>query len=285
MPRPASSVRWLAAPLALLALAAVARPVPAAPTLVHRALDFRGAHVELLALPAGARVRPAAHRPGHAVLDWARREGAIAAINGGFFNHSDGYPVSHVVANGRALTRPEANRALLDNPALQPLLPAIWNRRVEWRALSAPGGPLVWAIAPHDAPPAAGETLVHALQAGPALLPASDLAGEGFVKRDARGAIVRDGIGSQAPAARSALGLAADGGMLWVAVAGSDGHGRGLTIAGLADLMRSLGAVSAMALDGGSSTTLVWRDGARWHQFVGTGHGAAAVNSVLLLGP
>ncbi|HEY9722634.1 MAG TPA: phosphodiester glycosidase family protein [Oscillatoriaceae cyanobacterium] len=257
----------------LLALV-FALPAQAAMNLRHVTLVWDGANAQVLVVPHGARVVPVARRPGRTVPGWVRASGAIAGINGGYFNHSDGWPVSHVLADGRALTDPEHNRALCDNPQLRPLLPTIFNARAEWRA--SDGGS--WTIAPHAAP--AEGRLIDALQAGPTLLPSPDLEREGFVQRDARGRVVRDGIGSLTRAARSALGLTSTGDMLLVAVGG-----RGLTIAQLSGLMTHLGAVRAMALDGGSSTTLVWRDGARDTCFVGSGRAPAVVNSALVVEP
>lgn len=259
--------------IALVALAC-AWPARAATAVRHVTLQWDGASVQVLDVPHGARVVPVARRPGRTVPGWVADTGAIAGINGGYFNHSDGWPVSHVLADGRALTDPEHNRALRDNPQLRPILPTIFGARAEWRALSDGR----WAIAPHDAP--VGGTLVDALQAGPTLLPHPALEQEGFVTRDAHGRVLRDGIGSLAPAARSALGLTAEGDLLLVAVGG-----RGLTIAQLAALMTHLGATRAMALDGGSSTTLVWKSGARVHCFVGSNRTPAIVNSALVVLP
>jgi hypothetical protein len=263
---------------------AVAVPAAAAPTVRHHVVAVAGTQAHVLTVPTQAAVRPVAARPGRTVPGWARHAGAVAAINGGYFNHSDGAPVSHVLADGKALTDPRRNRALTGNPVLVPVLPRIFDARVEWRALEGPLG-CRWTFAPHQAPVPAGFRLRHALQAGPALLPAMDLTGEAFVSRDARGRVTRDGIGSASRAARSAIGLTAGGELLLVAVAGSPKRGTGVTIAQLAALMRRLGATSAMALDGGSSTTLTWREGQHWRTFTGSGEGPARVNSALVVVP
>jgi hypothetical protein len=244
------------------------------------ALTFRGAPVRVLLIPAGARVKPIASNPGRTVLAWAKKTGALAAINGGYFNHSDGAPVSHVIVDGLSVTRPEDNLALTRNPVLKPLLPAIFYSRVAWRAFQNPQGNVVWDLAPFKAPTPLGDRLLQALQAGPRLLPSRNLPAEGFQLLGAHGVVLRDGIASASRVPRSALGLLSDGRMLWVAVGG-----RGVTIQGLAALMRSLHANAAMALDGGSSTTLSWRSGDRWQTFVGQGGAPARVNSALVLLP
>lgn len=261
---------------AFLALAALATAFAAAPASasapVHEAMAFDGAPVHVLTIPAGARVRPVARRPGRTVPGWLAEAKGVAAINGGYFNHSDGWPVSHVVEDGVELTNPHENQALRRNPVLAPHLPRILGRRTAWYA--TPAG---WALAPWNAKPA-GWTA--ALQAGPALLPADGLEAEAFVIRGKDGKIARDGIASAARAARSALGLRPDGAMAW-AVVGKPG----LTIAQLAALMARLGCDHAMNLDGGGSSTLAWTEGGKVRTYVGGGGAPALVNSALVVAP
>jgi hypothetical protein len=70
---------------------------------------------------------------------------------------------------------------------------------------------------------------------------------------------------------RTAVGIAADGGLLLVTVDGRQpGHSDGTTLRETAELLRTLGAVDALNLDGGGSTTMVVRDG--------RGPGLAVVN-------
>ena len=67
-----------------------------------------------------------------------------------------------------------------------------------------------------------------------------------------------DILNSRAP--RTALGIRADGSLLLVTVNGRNpGISVGMTLEELAELMIELGAVDAMNLDGGGSTTMVIR--------------------------
>lgn len=237
---------------------------------LHAIITIGTTPVHTLTIPAGAHVVPVARRPGRTVPGWLAASHGSAAINGGYFNHSDGWPVSRVVAGGVALTDPAGNQALTGNPVLKPFLGTILGERSAWFA-----GPTGWAVAGWDRPPAGFR---DALQAGPALLPAVRLDAEKFVLRDARGRVTRDGIGSSAPAARSGLGLKPDGSMVWL-VAGKPG----VTIAGLAAAFARLGCTAALALDGGSSSTLCWTEKGRVRTFVGNGGAPALVNSALVL--
>lgn len=62
---------------------------------------------------------------------------------------------------------------------------------------------------------------------------------------------------SQQKAPRSALGVTAAGHWLWVTVGGNEQYQQGPTLLELAGIMRAVGAVSALNLDGGTSTSLV----------------------------
>lgn len=258
---------------------AFSRPLP----WTVESLTWQGHPAKILTIPRGWRVVPHAHRPGRTVFEWLRFDGVVAAINGGYFNHSDGFPVSHVFA-GRTLADPTTNQALKQNQELRPILSRILNKRATWTSVGTPEG-VRWEIRPYDQTRNRDRfgKIAGLLQAGPALLPAMDLAEEGFVIKGKNGAVIRDGIASSTPAARSAIGLRPDGAMIW-AVVGSR-PGGGVTIAQLGQLMAESGATSAMALDGGSSSSLSWRESphAQIQTFVGSGGAPARVNSVLLL--
>jgi hypothetical protein len=254
----------------VLLLALAAAPAHAAAPVEHSARTYKGCQVHVLTVAPGTPVRPAVARPGKTVAEFVAQHHALAGINGGYFNHSDGFPVSHVRVAGRQVTEPRQNQALMRNRMLEPYLPVILEHRSEWRHVTTANGS-AWQIANHDAP----GSPVDALQAGPRLLPKLELESEAFVMRDSQGTVVRDGIGAMAPATRSALGLRADGTLMLVGVGAP-----GLRLKDLAKLMGELGAVEALNLDGGSSTSLVWGKNA----FHG-GHAPARVNSVLLVGP
>ena len=64
---------------------------------------------------------------------------------------------------------------------------------------------------------------------------------------------------SQGLAPRSAVGVTVDGAMLFVVVDGRQTTSPGISLSALAELMMELGAVEAMNLDGGGSSTLVYK--------------------------
>ncbi|MEL7501290.1 MAG: phosphodiester glycosidase family protein [Cyanobacteria bacterium J06554_6] len=112
------------------------------------------------------------------------------------------------------------------------------------RALQ-PGTPVIFSA---QAQPSSFEAYPHTLGAGPLLIKQGqtvlDPVAEGFSTNFIQGA-----------APRSALGMTADGRWMLVSVQSRVG-GRGPTLAEMAELMRRLGAIDALNLDGGSSTSL-----------------------------
>jgi Phosphodiester glycosidase len=174
-------------------------------------------------------------------------------INGGFFDPSNGQTTSHITtATGQTL-RPQDNRHLWDNPKLAPYLPAIANRS-EFRTLACTTG-ITYQITAHDTGLPTGCSLVSALGAGPQLLPTATETLEAFI--DAKTG--RDAIGFNRPDARSAVGIRKDGAVLLVLVGQTvnDGvvHG-GLSVPQVAQWLVAHEVVSALNLDGGSSSSL-----------------------------
>ena len=99
-----------------------------------------------------------------------------------------------------------------------------------------------------------GDQVWLALGAGPRLVQA------GKVKVTALEELFRSDI-TKGRAPRTALGITSEGHMLFVVVNGrQEDVSEGMTLQELADLMKELGAVEAINLDGGGSSTMVVRD-------------------------
>ncbi len=187
----------------------------------------------------------------------ARGNGAKAAVNGGFFNLSDGFSTSYVTIDGKSMCEPRINRALTTNPKLTAYLDQIFNRS-ELRILEDKKGKQSYVICNHNDAPPPGLKLRHALQAGPRLLPESTEKEEAFVRKDPQGNTV-DSIGCYRQAARTAIGITPDNFALIICVAGKgqSEFSSGLTLAQLAALFKKLGCTQALNFDGGTSTTMV----------------------------
>lgn len=193
--------------------------------------------------------------PGLEPLDnWAQQSKAIAAINGGFFDPANQQSTSYVIQQGELTADPQQNERLVGNPSLAPYLSQIFNR-TEFRHYRCDTGDH-YAIARRLDPTPPTCQLESALGAGPQLLPELTLEAEGFLDR-ANGIVIRDPLGYDRPNARSAIGILANGDVVWAMAQQSNAPGTsGLSLPELADFMRSLGAITAMNLDGGSSAAI-----------------------------
>jgi hypothetical protein len=184
---------------------------------------------------------------------------ASAAVNGGFFNLSDGVSASYITINGKQVANPKANEALVKNTKLQPYLETVFNRS-EIRFLEDRHGKPVIQIVPHNQAIGSEYKLIDALQAGPQLLPEPQAKQEAFLRIEPDGKAV-DSISVDHDAARTAFGITNDGyGMLVTVTANEqDPSSSGVTIAELSHIMKELGCSQAINLDGGASSTMFVR--------------------------
>lgn len=125
---------------------------------------------------------------------------------------------------------------------------------------SIPEGGYVLSASGQPLPPMQpGDILELSLELRQSACPATDILGAGpALVRDGKTAIDEDGF-AHAPARhpRTAAAIKQNGNILFVTVDGRQPASVGMTIAELARLLLELGAVEAINLDGGGSTTMV----------------------------
>ena len=183
--------------------------------------------------------------------DLARRRGALAAVNGGFFTVAGplaGKSEGILVVDGRVLSEPDRWRAGVGFSRITEGTRAIFGRpeycdeKLDWR------------LGPTEPNPEDDHLTTHgALGAGPLLL-----FGGKRVLEPARESISR--VFSEARHPRTAAAARADGSLLFVTVDGRQpGWSVGMTLVELSDFLLALGAVDAVNLDGGGSTAMVLR--------------------------
>lgn len=136
-------------------------------------------------------------------------------------------------------------------------LERIFNRS-EFRIIRDNNFEPKYTICPHSEPIPDGFNLDSSLQAGPQLLPTVTDEEEAFIRQDPDDGHTVDSIGCRRNAARTAIGIRPDGTVIFVAVAGQpqDSTSPGMTLRELSALMKQLGCVQALNLDGGNSTTM-----------------------------
>jgi hypothetical protein len=179
--------------------------------------------------------------------EMVQAQGGAAGINANFFNPDNNMPIGLVIKDG-----------VLRSPA--------YGRRA---ALGIdPFGQLV--IFQEGAQPPF-IPLRDAVSAGPLLLK------DGKIVLDPRAEGFSEAF-AKARAARSAVGITPDGDLVMLVVPGGAGSA-GLTLEELVGLLQELGAADGLALDGGSSASLVFRRGKSLHS---VGNRGIAVGLVLI---
>ncbi len=230
----------------------------------YRIKTENGSRASLLVLDLNDRsyvLKPFFNDHPNTVSRVVKEQKALAGINGGFFNLSNGESTSYIVIQGKDQCDPKTNKALVNNPELAPYLETIFNRS-EFRIMADKDGKLKASIMSHTDPIPSGWTLVHSLQAGPRLLPKVTDAEEAFVRKSTDGKLF-DSIGSHKKAARTAIGITRDNHILLLAVADKkqDSFSSGVTLEELAKMMQELGCKQALNCDGGTSTTMIISQG------------------------
>jgi Phosphodiester glycosidase len=240
----------------------VASPTPSTlptPEIQYQTYSLPHSVVHTLLIPAQHpfQVIPAIAEGLDALEQFAQSHGAIAVINGGFFDPANELSTSYVMVQGQLVADPRDNARLMDNPNLSPYLEKILNRS-EFRRYHC-GQRHLYAIARHADPVPAGCTAVDALGGGPRLLPELTAQQEGFWDI-ANGQVTRDPLGRDRPNARTAVGLTASGDVVWVMVAQQPEAPAtsGMSLVELANFMATLGVTDAVNLDGGSSSALYY---------------------------
>lgn len=193
-------------------------------------------------------------------------------INAGFFDPNNHQTISYVTVDGQLVADPTKNKGLTDNKNLKPYLPKIFNRselRVYVCKASDTGIETQrFDIETHQAPLPVGCRLRHALGGGPLLLPQDRSREEAVVEYDAKGRLIRDPLGVKTQNARSLVGITNSGSLIILMVAQNpQAKAYGVNFSQMGSLIRSLGAVKAMGLDGGSSSSLVLSGKTYWGKF------------------
>lgn len=191
-----------------------------------------------------------------AIADLATKNNAVAAINGGYFDPQNGKTTSYIIQQGNLVADPRTNERLIDNPDLEPYLGKILDR-AQFRRYRC-GESTRYDITSHTAAIPNSCILQDALGAGPQLLPVDTSVAEGFTAYE-DDKLIRDAIGRDALNARSAIAITSEDDVILAMVQQQDSTYLGMSLPDLAAFLRSLGAIKAMNLDGGSSSSLYYQ--------------------------
>jgi exopolysaccharide biosynthesis protein len=208
---------------------------------------------------------------------------AIAVMNAGFFDPVNHKTTSRIVINQREVANPRQNERLMNNPDLSSYLDAILNRS-EFRQYRC-GGTIRYDITVRSSPTPANCDLEQAVAGGPQLLPSNTAQQEGFIDSQ-NGHLIRDAIGATQRNARTAIGITAEGSIIWVMIAqkSNPSGASGMTLAELTAFLKGIGVKQALNLDGGTSSSLYFNRQVHYGKLDAQGQSIPrAVKSVLVL--
>jgi exopolysaccharide biosynthesis protein len=176
---------------------------------------------------------------------------AKLVVNAGFFDPKNEKTISFIYNNGILLESPIENENLVFNETIMDNWTKVSNR-TEFRVTSK-GGLLQYDIAPHNKVYVG--RLIASAQAGPMLLPDLQLEEEFFLVKDENGHVKRESASVLSKTARTLIGIKDGDVHIFVITTANP-----MNIFEARDLCKSYGLEKAMAFDGGSSTSLDYKD-------------------------
>jgi exopolysaccharide biosynthesis protein len=179
--------------------------------------------------------------------------GSRLTVNTGFFDPNNQKTISYIVTNGHMREDPVMNESLMSNPVLRMNLEKILNR-TEFRVVEC-DRKWHYEITSHNTPVEFGCSLVTSAQGGPQLLPSLRLEEEFFILKDKDGNIIRQSASVLDKTARTIFGIK-DGNLHILIITNENPK----TIFEAQELCKMYGFEYAMAFDGGSSTSLNYKN-------------------------
>lgn len=183
---------------------------------------------------------------------------SVFTINTGFFDPNNQKTVSYIINDYQTIEDPIFNSDLMLNPALRKNLRKILDR-TEFRVLDC-DSKLKYEIASHSSKVDFMCAVKTSAQGGPQLLPNLRLEEEFFIVKDVDGNIIRESASVLHKTPRTLIGIkSCEGGEqeLHVFIVTNENP---MDIYQARDLCASYELDSAMAFDGGSSTSMNYKD-------------------------
>lgn len=190
--------------------------------------------------------------------DAHNKSGSLLTINTGFFDQKNQKTISYIVNDSQIVEDPIFNENLMANPILRQNMKKILNR-TEFRVLDC-DSKLKYEIAQHNSKVDFLCSVQTSAQGGPQLLPNLRLEEEFFIQKDSDGNIIRESASVLQKTPRTLIGIKnlEDGKQEVHIFIVTNEHP--MDIYEARDLCASYGLDSAMAFDGGSSTSLDYKN-------------------------
>jgi len=184
-----------------------------------------------------------------------QRTGSTLTVNAGYFDPNNGKSISYIVTDRHIAEDPLLNDSLLSNPTLRRNVDKILNR-TEFRIVECfDKGKLHYEIVPHKSTVDFDCTVITSAQGGPLVYPQLRLEEEFFVLRDEYGEVIRESCSVLHKTSRTIIGLKGDEVHVLII---TDEHP--MDLYEVHDYVKNLGLDRAMAFDGGSSTSMNYKN-------------------------
>lgn len=185
------------------------------------------------------------------------KSGSLMTINTGFFDPNNQKTISYIINDSQTIEDPLFNENMMLNPVLRQNMQKILNR-TEFRILDC-DSKLKYEIAQHNAKTDFLCDIKMSAQGGPQLLPNLKLEEEFFIQKDADGNVIRESASVLHKTARTLIGIKniSEGKQEVHIFIVTNEHP--MDIYEARDLCASYGLDSAMAFDGGSSTSFNYK--------------------------
>ena len=181
-----------------------------------------------------------------------KRSRAELTVNAGFFDPKSGKSVSYVVSDRNTLEDPRLTRSLYSDPVLRKNLDKIFNR-TEFRIVDCENK-YRYEIVPHNASVDFTCDIVESVQGGPMILPELRLEEEFFLVKDGEN-VIRESCSVLHKVPRTVVGIKGD--ELHFLIITDENP---MDMFEVRDLCKKLGFERAMGLDGGSSTSMNYKN-------------------------
>lgn len=178
---------------------------------------------------------------------------ALLTINAGFFDPKNQKTISYIITDRNTAADPLFNENLITNPVLRKNLDKIINR-TEFRVVEC-DNKYHYEIVPHSTSVDFTCNVVTSAQGGPMILPELKLEDEFFVVKNRDGKVIRESASVLEKTARTIIGLKNDDVHILIIT-----NKNPKNIYEVRDLCNELGLERAMAFDGGSSTSMNYKN-------------------------
>lgn len=185
------------------------------------------------------------------------KSGSLLTINTGFFDPNNQKSISYIINDSQTVEDPIFNEGMMTNPVLRHNMQKILNR-TEFRVLDC-DSKLKYEIAQHNSNVDFMCSVVTSAQAGPQLLPNLRLEEEFFIVQDESGNVIRESASVLHKTARTLIGIKNLPNEKQEAHIFIVTNEHPMDIFEARDLCKKYDLDSAMAFDGGSSTSLDYK--------------------------